>query len=374
MISQPAFGISLSRNIALRILKSVEALMKIFNKTKSFNIRLTQIVALLCMLVMSSLATTSSANGKSPTFVVVGTGDVEGIYHPIGAAVCRMTNQTRRETGIRCTTEKSAGSTANLAALNSGEIDLGIIQADSQHDAFHDHETNQSQKNLRTLLSLHTEQFTVVARAGSNIHTFDDLKGKRISVGRFGSGHRKTLDALMDIKGWNAADFTAIHELPFDQQSSALCNSQIDAYVLAVGHPTLIVKETSNSCTTRILNMSDTDVDRLIKESEFYSKAIIPGGLYKGNNEDISTIGITTSLVASAKTEPKVVYQVVKSIFTNIGAIRKMHPAFKTMTTNTLLNIDASVPMHIGAVQFFEEQGFDVDSQAFVEEAAIAQQ
>ena len=37
-----------------------------------------------------------------PQLVAMGTGSITGVYFPVGVALCRLVNQHRRETGLRC--------------------------------------------------------------------------------------------------------------------------------------------------------------------------------------------------------------------------------------------------------------------------------
>jgi TRAP transporter TAXI family solute receptor len=116
-------------------------------------------------------------------YITIGTGGVTGVYYPAGGAICRLVNRGRKEHGIRCSVESTGGSVYNLNALRAGEIDIAVAQSDWQyHDymgtgPFKDVGTD---KKLRSLFSLHSEPFTVLARADSGIKTFDSLVGKRV--------------------------------------------------------------------------------------------------------------------------------------------------------------------------------------------------
>ena len=58
----------------------------------------------LAAAMLGSLAT-GTASAQEQRFVSVGTGGVTGVYYPVGGAICRLMNQNRRETGIRCSVE-----------------------------------------------------------------------------------------------------------------------------------------------------------------------------------------------------------------------------------------------------------------------------
>lgn len=91
--------------------------------------------------------------------------------------------------------------------------------------------------DLRSVFSIHPEPFTVVARADAGISNFEDLRGKRVNVGKPGSGQRATMEVLMDRMGWTMEDFSHTFELQAAEQSEALCDNNIDAMIYTVGHP-----------------------------------------------------------------------------------------------------------------------------------------
>ena len=52
----------------------------------------------------------------------MGTGNVAGVYFPVGVALCRLANQHRRETGLRCAARPTAGSVANIDGIRDGTL------------------------------------------------------------------------------------------------------------------------------------------------------------------------------------------------------------------------------------------------------------
>ena len=74
-----------------------------------------------------------------PTFVTIGTGGVTGVYYPTGGAIARLVNKGKKEHGIRASVESTGGSTYNLNAIASGELEMGVAQSDWQYHAWNGH-------------------------------------------------------------------------------------------------------------------------------------------------------------------------------------------------------------------------------------------
>jgi hypothetical protein len=294
------------------------------------------------------------------TFVTIGTGGVTGVYYPTGGAIARLVNKGRKAHGIRCSVESTGGSVYNLNAIRAGELDMGVAQSDWQYHAYHgtskfaDAGPN---KDLRAVFSVHPEPFTVVARLDSGVKDFMQLKGKRVNIGNPGSGQRGTMEVLMDALGWTNDDFKLASELKAAEQSSALCDNKIDAMVYTVGHPNGSIKEATTSCDAVIVSVTGMAVDKLVSANDYYRKATIPGGMYRGTDTDTMTFGVGATFVSSAKVPDKVIYEIVKAVFENFDDFKKLHPAFGNLKKEEMVKDGLSAPLHGGAYKYYKEVG-----------------
>ncbi len=301
-----------------------------------------------------------TAQAAEQRFVTIGTGGVTGVYYPTGGAICRLVNKTRKQHGIRCSVESTGGSIYNLNAIRNGELDLGVAQSDWQYHAYNGTSKFKDagpNKDLRAVFSIHPEPFTVVARADAGIKNFDDLKGKRVNVGNPGSGQRGTMEVVMKAKGWTMKDFKLASELKSSEQSKALCDNKIDAMVFTVGHPSGSIKEATTSCDAVLVNVKGEAIDKLVSAHDYYRKATIPGGMYRGNPEDTETFGVGATLVTSAKVPDDVIYNLVKAVFENFDTFRKLHPAFNHLKKEEMIKDGLSAPLHPGAAKYYKEAG-----------------
>lgn len=197
----------------------------------------------------------------------------------------------------------------------------------------------------------------VVARADAGIKSFDDLKGKRVNIGNPGSGQRGTMEVLLNAKGWSSDDFALATELKAAEQSAALCDNQIDAMVYTVGHPSGSIQEATTACDSVLVDVSGASVDGLIDKNSFYRSATIPGGMYRGNDADVSTFGVGATFVTSDKVSDEAVYTVVKSVMENIEDFKKLHPAFANLDPKSMATAGLSAPLHPGAAKYYKEAG-----------------
>ena len=312
----------------------------------------------LCTAGLAAAA--MSAQAAERQFVTIGTGGVTGVYYPTGGAICRLVNKDRKEHKIRCSVESTGGSIYNINTMRGGELDLGVAQSDWQFHGLNGTSKFEAQgpySDLRAVFSLHPEPFTIVARKDSGIKTFEDLKGKRVNIGNPGSGQRGTLEQLLKEYNWTFDDFKLATELKSAEQSKALCDNKIDAFVFVAGHPSGSIKEATTSCETVIVPVEGPQVDALLADAPYYRKATIPGGMYQGTPDDVTTFGVAATFVSSTNTSPDVVYQIVKSVFNNFDDFKKLHQAFSHLKKEDMVSQGLSAPLHEGAERYFKEAG-----------------
>jgi len=314
------------------------------------------------IIALSILATgiLGCDEGGKKSFITIGTGGVTGVYYPTGGAICRLVNKSKSTHGVRCTVESTGGSVYNINTIRAGELDMGIAQSDWQYHAFKGTSKFSSKgpfKELRSVFSVHPEAFTVVARRDSGIKVLEDLKGKRVNIGNPGSGQRATTEVVMKALGWTTKSFALASELKSAEQSQALCDNKVDAIVFVVGHPNGSIQEATTTCDTLIVPVAGPAIDKLIAGAPYYAKATIPGGMYKGNTKGVATFGVKATFVSSTSTPAETIYQVVKAVFDDFAAFKKLHPAFGHLDPKRLVKDGNSAPLHEGAARYFKEKG-----------------
>ncbi len=309
-------------------------------------------------LVVSAFVTLPASAEK---FITIGTGGQTGVYYQVGGAICRLVNRGTKSHDIKCT-HTTGGSTKNINGIRAGDLDMGVAQSDWQFHAYNGTAPKQfpdgAFKELRAVFSVHAEPFTVVARADSGIKKFEDLKGKRVNVGNPGSGQRGTMEIVMEKMGWKMGDFALASELKSSEQSAALCDNKIDAMVFTAGHPNGSIKEATTSCDAVIVTVDNAVTRSLVSDNAYYAVATVPGGMYKGTDNDVTTFGVGATFVSSTKTDSDTVYQIVKAVFDNIDRFKKMHPAFAHLEPSKMIVNNLSAPLHDGALKFYKEKGW----------------
>lgn len=299
--------------------------------------------------------------------VVIGTGPVAGTYYPAGGALCRQVNQASERHGLRCLVESTAGSEDNLRRLRAGLLDFALLQSDWQYYAGRDgteeasdgaSENSGPTSDLRAVLSLHAQPFTLLARPESGIAAIRDIEDKRINLGPENSAIRKANMALIEALGWDEGDFAELTALPPEELADAICGGIVDALLMPAGHPNGVVGAATDRCGARLVPIEGPSVEVLLAAWPFYTPATIPGGLYLGNPKAVPTFGLRATLVSSVRTPAETVYQVVRSLFEGLDAFRRQHPALAALDPQEMVNRANTLALHEGALRYYREKGW----------------
>lgn len=296
--------------------------------------------------------------------IAIGAGERGSPTYSLGRGICRLI--TRKSDGTRCSLlPLSRGdapeSYTNLVNVRNGAADFGLARSDWQYFAVtgtgpvqYAHEKLDS---LRSVFSLHAQPVTLVARRDAGITSLDDLKGKRVNIGRRFTETRISADMVLKAKKLSPEDFALVEELTGREQTLAFCHDRVQAIFLVVNHPNEAVEQIMKLCNGVLINLSGAAIDALLAAKPYLAKTTIAAGTYPGMTAPVATFGATITLVTSVDTPDDVVYGFVKTIFDNLSDLKKQHYALRGLDAASMIRAGATAPLHPGAERYFKEQG-----------------
>ncbi len=296
------------------------------------------------------------------TFVTIGTGAASGIYYPTGKAIAAIVNQSRKRHGIEVRYEATGGSVFNINAMMMGDLEFGIVQSDRQFQAWNgssEWEERGPQKRLRSICSFHPESVVLLTGTDAKIISLTDLIGKTVNIGSPGSGPRGNAIDAMQSCGIDWKRRINTQAVRAEDSAELLQQGRVDAFFYTVGHPSdAILNATRGERKVHFVPFTGKCIDELVTRWPYYAKAWIPIEFYPlaKNESDVETFGVKATFCTSIDIPEKVVYSIVKEIFSNLKAFKKLHPAYGNLTKNNMLEA-LSAPLHPGALKYFKEAG-----------------
>ncbi|GHT69972.1 C4-dicarboxylate ABC transporter substrate-binding protein [Spirochaetia bacterium] len=282
------------------------------------------------------------------------TGGNTGTYYAYGSAFGQI---VQNKTGIPVIIQSTGASKANIQLIQAGEVEIALVQNDVMDYAYKGIDLFNGEKitDFQAVAALYAEACQVVADPSKGITTIADLKGKNVSVGDAGSGVEFNANQILAGYGIGPNDFNR-QNLSFGASADALRDGKIDAFFCVAGAPTTAVMDLAINKTVTLLDIDDAHADAIIKQYPFYTKLVIPGNSYRGNPNNVQTLTIKATLIASKKISADTIYTLTKTLFDNKAEITSAHVKGAELESGYAVS-GISVPFHPGAEKYFKEIG-----------------
>ncbi len=313
-------------------------------------------LALAAILVAWACASTAIAQTHR---VTIGTAGTAGALYPMGVAMAESIN--RHAGNIRASAEATGGSLENLRNLSTGELTWGISANEVAYHAFHGEGVYEGRAidSLQSLFGTVVSWTQIFAAADSTLESVSDFAGKRIGVGPPGSAGEQTARRLLAHYG---LDYSDIREefMSNSEMVTALQDGMLDAFIITHPLRSAPLMDLTTSFDAKLISVEDST---FYEGYPFFEKSEIPSGTYRNMNEaaytPTSRIVMYTSKASGLSDDQ--VYSMMRAIWDNANEWQDVHAAVKQTTTleDALIGLDG-IPLHPGALRFYEEEGFDI--------------
>ncbi|SDE41192.1 TAXI family TRAP transporter solute-binding subunit [Limimaricola pyoseonensis] len=313
---------------------------------------------MLHIRALVAVAVMAAGPAAAQSQLSIATGGTGGVYYPMGGGLAEVINN--HVEGMSATAEVTGASVENMGLIATGDADLAIGLADTVQQAYSGTGRFEGQElpMIRAVGSLYANMVQIVTPADSGISSIADLAGKRVSVGAPGSGTEVNAMTLLEANGLSFDDFDA-QRLNFNETADALANGDIDAGFWSVGAPTSSILNLATTQDIRMISLTEEQVAAALEADPTFASLSLAGGTYEGVDEDVATIGVPNVLVVSSETDEETVYQITKAMYENIADLQAVHPAANETTVEFTMNA-TPVPLHPGALRYFEEAGAEI--------------
>lgn len=325
--------------------------------------------ALLAISIISSIALLLvgiyPASAKTIQ-LSMGCGPAKAAGYASGVALSAFLN--KRNTNVKLIPIE-LGSTAAARRVAAGEMDLtysnafDMVGCYKNTGAFQKAPMKDGTQPYQAIWFWPVIQF-MVTRADTDIYTYDDLKGRDISLGGPKEGlyafGKAAFEAMGLTSQWNEKIVTS------SDRPQALRSKTVDAITgVAVAMNTLAghTMELELYNKLRALKMTKLQEAQIAKIPGIAFMEV-PGKLFKNDigMESIPAIGNAYGWSFSRKVDPEIVYNFVKTCFENAPQLKKLARTFeyfckdpKQATLAGLKSTAGIVPVHPGAARYYKE-------------------
>ncbi len=221
-------------------------------------------------------------------------------------------------------------------------------------------------KNLRAILGFKAGAYHPVTLASSGIEKWEDIKGKTVFTGPPAGSASATSEALIKIiAGYEAGkDYNAVR-LSWGEGYAALADGKVDMMVRPAEVGSANIEQFGLSGSFRVLSIPDSARDSDAMKKLFgrpgRGMAVFDGGTYKGQltEGEITALGFFQMVGTHSGVSDDVVYKATKAFWENLSDVQATAFFLKEVTKETAFTA-INVPLHPGAVRYYEEAGFTI--------------
>lgn len=314
---------------------------------------------ILALAAAATLIMSGSVFGKT-TFISIGTGGTGGIYYPYGGGVAEI--WSKKVEGIKAVAEVTGASVENVKLAHKGETVIGEVMGDVAVAGFEGLSKFKGKKHdILSMAIMYPNLLQVVALKESGISNVEQIKGKKISSGSPGSGTNFMAETV--FKGLNIPlDSFKDSRLSFTETANALRDRTIDVGFWSVGPGTSSILDLSTTHDIKIIPFTSEQVKKIIAVNSTYSAVELAGGVYKGVDSAVPTIGVWNVMICQASLKTDLVYSLVKALFENNDFLLKIHPSASYTTPQNTAKF-SPIPLHPGTIKYLKEKGVSVPSK-----------
>jgi TRAP transporter TAXI family solute receptor len=306
-----------------------------------------------CVMVLLGLLFATTVQAKE--LVSIATAMAGGAWYAAGGAIADIINN--HVEGVTATAQTTGGAVANAKLLGTKKVQLGITINVIAKSAYEGRRPfKEKYTNIRTLLAAldkgHLQVFTL---GGSDLSYVSELKGKKVMVGPPGHGSLIRLRQIFPIMGFTFDDITPVY-LPYQQAMAALGDRKVDAVVLYMSTPALPAKQFALTRDLKLLLVKEKYRKAVLAKYPFYQNLVVPKGTYKGQEQDVLTVGTANGVYIDSGVSEALAYKITKGIFENIGRLRASHPSMRNVSLEEAPK-GSLVGFHPGVIKYYKEKG-----------------
>jgi len=312
-------------------------------------------VLLLSLLLFPLIGISPNAWAESTvTRIKLGTATKGGGFQLFGQNLAEVINAADANLHVQAVATK--GSKQNLPFLESGKIDIGLVEGNAARKALDG--IGRAPANFKVLSVMYPNPGMFVVRASSEYRTIDDLKGKPIAFGTRASGLRILANDVLE--GLSLKPDMEFQQVLLDKAADGprlVLEEKVAAlWGAGIGWPGF-VKVANGPEGARFIAPSAEQVKKIMAKHPHLKKMSVPAGIYKGQHKQIDSVGLWSLILVSPDLSDDIVYQLARAIHQGESALAKRIKQGQYTKAQYTVEQVAMQRLHPGALRYFREIG-----------------
>jgi TRAP transporter TAXI family solute receptor len=241
-----------------------------------------------------------------------------------------------------------------VSALQRGEVDVGVTQADLIYRAFSAGVSGEAypHTNMRSMAVLWMNRIYVLVRRDSPYRRLGDLRGKRVGILQKETAGEFVTPIVLSAYGMTYKDIQPTFQSA-SENFKAVANRTLDAMIQV--NPTLSEPRPSVSLTDFTVLPFDRDaINRLRSDYPFLKRVPVPRSELPTLDADVDTVGVDAVLVCRKDLGEQLVYELTRELFAAVPRMTSAHPLAALIDEDQASL--APIPLHPGAARYYRER------------------
>lgn len=320
------------------------------------------LVVAIHLVTLQLLLATAQAQ-QLPKSVTVGSNPPGSLFYSLASGLAKVVSEAAP---FQAQVQPYAGSSTFLPLIDSGELDLGVVNAVDMGLAYQG--PNRLKiggrnpfphvPNSRLIMRGTPLRSSLIVRKDSSIKTIRDVKGKRVT-GEYPAQLAVWYNVFGSLaNGGLSWDDVKVVPVPgVNDGVDALVQGRADVTTHAIGSAK--VKEADAAVGIRYipLDCSGQGEERIKKAVPGYYLSTVKAGSSTGIVEDTCAYTYDIYLIGYKALPDAVVQAALMAIWDNVAKLPPLHPGFVEWTRERAVSPEVTMPYHPAAVQFFKQKG-----------------
>lgn len=298
-----------------------------------------------------------------PSSITIGSNPSGTVFYSVASGLAKVISD---HGGMQAVVQPYAGTSTFMPLLNSGELDMGVVNAVDMAMAYRGPDKlkvggrNPFQPTPNARLVMRGAPLYLVewVKRDSDIRGITDLRGKRVT-GEYSAQLAVWFNqyGLLTSCGLTWNDVQVVPVPAVNEGLDALLQGRADAAPHALDSAK--VKEVDAAIGLRGLPIcaDDQSKRRLQEAVPGYYPVQLKAGRSTGILTDTWVIGYDIYLTTHKNLPDEVAYQVAKVLWEQNDKLGPIHPTLQEWTTERAVDLAATIPYHPGSIRFFKEKG-----------------
>lgn len=291
--------------------------------------------------------------------LLFGTTSASSSHYGYSVAVGKLINE--KADGLRATVVETGGAMDNIGRMERNQIDLGIITTNVvQHAVSGTNAFEGKPQELALLWVYVPAPQNVIVRSDSGIVSLADLADVRFNPGIRGSATESTAEAIFEVLGISP-DFVRGSTTDI---VNLIKDNRLSGYVKS-GSMTGLDSSTMDLATAtpiNVLGLTSEQADMVRAAMPDVSVVEVAAGVGEGIPA-YTTWSFGVGIAAINSMPEETAYGIVKAIMEDTSVQGNAMAAVQGANLAQITLDFGTVPLHPGALRWFEEQGMDVPNR-----------